>query len=80
MGCVATRLAKPRHGSQACGTSPATLRWGACDTATSACDTAGGHGHARVRLGAPVRPWVCWLGQVAVHTVHLFSFWTQYCF
>ena len=29
---------------------------------------------ACVRLGAPVRTWVCWLGQQAVHLVHLACF------
>ena len=52
--CAAQRL---QH-----GTTP-------CDTAISACDTVGGHGHDTVAVPttrpcarAPVRTWVCWLG------------------
>ena len=36
--------------------------------------------HARAAMGAPVRIWVCWLGQQTVQLVHPACFWTQYCF
>ena len=87
------REAKPQHGSPCAATlrwTPTTrglcastrlagaydtASWGLRHDAGSAHDTA-----AHVRLGAPVRTWVGWLGQQVVHLVHPACFWTQHCF